>query len=194
MLKVPLVVLSLVLAGSSPAAAGQATRVVVSRITDPAGNLRPGYAVAERRDGSCPTVSLGSARSDAWRCTIGVLIVDPCFAPAPNAHLVYCPQPPDRRHLLAIALAKPLAPRPANRRSAAVAGAPLSLAVAGGVTCGRENGNTGLFAGMRISYTCSDGRMLLGEVDRGSPRWRLRAAPRDGSSGVTHVGIDSATF
>ncbi len=191
MLKPLLVVLALLLAAPpASAAAGRATRIVLSTVTDPAtGALRPGYTAAERHDGSCSTGSTSSARPDAWRCAIGSVTLDPCFAPAPNARLVYCPQPGGRNRLVAISLAKPL-PR-ANRRSAS---APLSLALGGGVTCGHENGTTGLVGGMRISYTCSDGRMLLGDVDRGSPRWRIHATPLDGSAKLTLVGIETATF
>jgi hypothetical protein len=177
------------------AAAGRPTHVVISTMTDPmTGKLRAGYTVAEQRDGSCSTASTTSARSNAWRCAIGKVAFDPCVAPAPNARFVYCPEPASRKRLIAVSLTKPLPLEHANRGSAIASGTPTSLALANGVTCGHENGTTGLVGGLRITYTCSDGQMLLGDVDRGSPRWRIHATPRDGSSNLILVDIETAEF
>ena len=176
-------------------AAERPTRVVLYTVADPiTGKLRPGFTVAERSRGSCWTGSIGSARPDAWRCMVANEIHDPCFAPAMNATTVYCPIARSRKALLAIALTKPLPLEQGNHGTPSASGTPTSLTLAGGVTCSFITGATGVVGGMRINYGCSDGRMLLGEVDRSSPRWRIYAMRRAASSDVTLVDVESATF
>jgi hypothetical protein len=68
------------------------------------------------------------------------------------------------------------------------------LLLAGGVSCGFKTGATGVVAGMRISYGYSDGRMLLGEVDRSSPRWRIYAMRRGSTADVTLVDVETAVY
>jgi hypothetical protein len=44
------------------------------------GGRSVGLAVTERVNGTCFTQSLASAsRSDAWRCMVGITILDPCY-------------------------------------------------------------------------------------------------------------------
>jgi hypothetical protein len=163
---------------------------VLYTVADPiTGKLRPGFTVAKRSRGSCWTGSIGSARPDAWRCVVANEIHDPCFAPAMNATTVHCPMARSRKALLAIILTKrchlssettarrACPARPLRSRSPAAR--PAAFGVAGGI---------------RINYACSDGRMLLGEEDRGLPRWRIYAMPRAASSEATLVDIESATF
>ncbi len=177
------------------AAAERPTRVVLYTMTDPiTGTLRPGFTVVARTSGSCWTGSLSSARPDAWRCTADDEIRDPCFAAALDARIVYCPKRSDPRSLLAIALTKPLLLPYGNHGAASTSGTPTSLRLAGGVRCTFVTGAVGVVGGLRINYGCSDGRMLLGEVDRSSSRWRIYAMPRGGAGDVALVDIDTATF
>jgi hypothetical protein len=121
-------------------------------------------------------------------------IHNPCYAAALDARSVYCPGVSDPRRLQEIALTKPLSLVQGNRGAASASGTPTLLGLARGVRCTFLTGATGVVGGLRINYGCSDGRMLLGEVDRSSSRWRIYAMPRDGAGDVTLVDIDTATF
>jgi hypothetical protein len=196
MVKVLLAALFLVAAlPAIGSAAERPTRVVLYTVTDPiTGRLRAGYSVAAKVSGSCWTGSLTASRPDAWRCMAGHEIHDPCFAPAANASVVYCPDFRAPKHLLAMALTKPLPLEQGNHGAPSASRTPTQLTLAGGVTCSFTSGATGVVGGMRINYGCSDGRMLLGEVDRSSPRWRIYAIPRGDSSDVTLVNVETAIY
>jgi hypothetical protein len=176
-------------------ASDRPTRVILYTVTDPiSGKLRPGYSVAKKAQGSCWSGSIGSSRPDAWRCMTGNIIIDPCFAPTMDTHIVYCPDSLAPKHLLALVLTKRLPLDHANQGSATASGRPTSLTLAGGATCSYVSGATGVVGGMRINYGCTDGRMLLGDVDRSAPRWRIYAMRRNSSSDVTLVDVESASF
>lgn len=177
------------------ATAESRTRVVLYTVTDPySGHVRPGYIVDAKATGSCWTGSIAATRPDAWRCMVANEIHDPCFAPAMNTSIVYCPEPRNVKHLLAIELTKPLPLQYGNHRAPPASGTPTQLILAGGVKCGFATGATGVVAGMRINYGCSDGRVLLGDVDRSFPRWRIYSMQRADSSDVTLVDIDTAIY
>jgi len=194
----PLLAALVLLAVSRPAtaaAAERATRVILYTVTDPiSGKLRPGYIVSSKTSGSCWTGSLSARRPDAWRCMVANEIHDPCFAPAMDTHVVYCPDYRNRKSVLAIALTKPLPVQYANQGTPTSSGIPTRLALSDGISCTFITGATGVVGGMRINYGCSDGRVLLGQVDRSSPRWRIYAMRRGGSSDVTLVEIETATY
>jgi hypothetical protein len=176
-------------------AAEPPTRVVLYTVTEPlSGKLRPGYSVTKKLSGSCWTGSLSSARPDAWRCMVGNEIHDPCYAPAANASVVYCPDYRQSKHLIAILLTKPLPVELGNHGTPNLSGTPTYLILAAGVECNFITGATGVVGGMRINYGCSDGRMLLGEVNRSWARWRIYAMPRGASSDVTLVDVETAIY
>jgi hypothetical protein len=60
-------------------ASGQATRIV---------KFMPGAPGRVVREGNCWTNSIAIPRPDAWRCMIGNVIVDPCFASADKSYAV----------------------------------------------------------------------------------------------------------
>ncbi len=111
-----------------------------------------------------------------------------------NAKSVYCPLSKNQKALLAIVLTKPLPLEQGNHGTPGASATPTTLILVGGTTCGFATGATGVVGGMRINYGCSDGRWLLGEVDRSSPRWRIYAIPRADSADVILVDIETAIF
>lgn len=156
--------------------------------------LRPGYTVRARAPGSCWTGSISTARPDAWRCMTGNQIHDPCYAGLATAKIVYCPDALNRKRLFAIALTKPLPTALGNRGTGYLRGLPASVVLVGGVTCTFLTGATGVVAGMRINYGCSDHRMLIGDIDRRAPRWRIFALPSRGEAEPSLVAIDTAVY
>ena len=66
------------------------------------------------REGSCWTESIAVSRSDAWRCTVGNGISDPCFTiPANRDALVCGANPAQKTDGFVLKLTKPL-PKPSH--------------------------------------------------------------------------------
>jgi len=159
---------ALLLGSAGPSAAAVASAPVTTlHVYAPfaGGSIAPGIRVARTVSGYCWTSSIGDWRSDAFRCFVGNLIHDPCFANTVNRpSFVLCPLYRPGQKVLRINLTKPLPSRP-------VAGdptrhAPWFIRLANGQWCGREEGATGLVAGLPISYGCTHG-VLLGNPHRG---------------------------
>ena len=74
-------------ATTTPAAA--ATAVHIYALYSAEGKLT--VPVMKTGSGSCFTGSIISQRSDAWRCSEGNKLLDPCFAAVLNAHAVLFP-------------------------------------------------------------------------------------------------------
>lgn len=87
--------------------------------------------VTSGQSGSCFGASIASDRSDAFRCTAGNAILDPCFLDGSNA--VFCPAgvPPASGVLVNLT-----APLPANTNSDAPGAAPpWAMQLSNGATC-----------------------------------------------------------
>jgi hypothetical protein len=84
--------------------------------------------VTQTLRGSCWTTSIASRRSNAYRCTVGNGIHDPCFAL--DAKTVACPTNPAANRGIRIALTKSVPPSsgPTGRN-------PWMLQMANGATC-----------------------------------------------------------
>ncbi len=121
-------------------------------------------------------------------------IHDPCYAASVDAKDAYCPNGADRKHLFAIALTKPLPRSLANRAGGTLQGLPATIVLSGGVTCGFITGATGVVAGMRINYGCTDHRMLIGDVDRRTAHWRIFVVAGRGKGDPELVDIDTAVY
>ncbi len=184
--------LLLALAAPAVAAGAPATHVIRFAVTDAGGKLLPGFTVTSNVRGSCWTGSLSTFRADAWRCMVGNEIRDPCYAPATNARVVYCPSSATLKSLLAITLTKPLPLNESNHGGANSVANPTMIVLSGGASCWFLTGASEAIHGMRANYGCSDGRVLVGDVDRSAPRWRIRAARSETATTTTFVDIDTA--
>ncbi len=124
---------------------------------------RPGDAVT---DGSCWTSSVAAPyRDDAWRCTVGNEIHDPCFQIPDNSKLRCNVSPGNSNDAASIilSLTKPL-PKPEGHLSPATAydGAWL-IELKGGVVCTPFTGTLPFSdKGDVASYGCSDKRLIFG--------------------------------
>jgi hypothetical protein len=150
-----------------------------------------GVRVARTTAGSCWTTSIADARSDAFRCTVGNEIYDPCFAPAAAASTdVVCPLYVPGAPVLLIALTKAL-PRPGpsvNPRRYS----PWAVQLKRGTWCTLETGASGVVAGLRVSYNCAGGGVLLGTIARAANGWTLRYAASDGATASSRVTLRAA--
>jgi hypothetical protein len=115
--------------------------------------------------GSCWTNSIAAPyRDDAWRCTVGNAIHDPCFQIPGSANLLCDPTPGTTQDAsIVLSLIKPL-PKPEGHLSPATAydGAWL-IELKGGIVCSPFTGTLPFSdKGDVASYGCSDKRLIFG--------------------------------
>jgi hypothetical protein len=136
---------------------------------------RPPDSTAE--DGSCFANSIAApGRTDAWRCSVGNAINDPCFSI--DAQTMVCGADPSKSEPgFLLTLTEPL-PAPDVPQAAIDAAATNGWLVrlADGTVCNFATGATGGIGDKRANYACADQRWLLGDLTPGTPYWTADAA------------------
>jgi hypothetical protein len=163
---------ALVLVATAGATA-QTTRVKIYRPLI-GGDLSPALHFTRKTEGSCFSGSAADPRADAWRCSIGNTIVDPCFSD-PRAHTwVACPTTgtPFGLGVIRLKLTKPLPAKLANHGIAGQ-GKPWAVKLADGKVCTFLTGATFVFHGKRANYGCTKTTFLAGSPNRSSPTWTI---------------------
>ncbi len=124
-----------------------ATKLVVIRPFAKNGTLRTGYSVTKRVKGSCWEGSILTNRVDAYRCTTGNFILDPCFS-SPTGKKVGCPSKLNPHKVELVRLTKPL---PTANKGGARA---WEIRLAGGNLCVFVSGASFVLNGMRANFSC----------------------------------------
>jgi eukaryotic-like serine/threonine-protein kinase len=171
--RVAFAVLAFLVLGASAGATAQTTRVKVYRPLD-GGDLIPTLHVTSKPKGACFSGSAADPRTDAWRCSIGNKLVDPCFS-HPKAHTwVACPSDgtPFGLSVIRLHLLKPL-PTKLRNHGKAGEGNPWAIKLAGGRICTFLTGATFSFHGKRANYGCGKTTFLAGSPSRSSPTWTI---------------------
>ena len=172
-MRLALAVLASLVLGASAGCMAQTTKVRIYRPFD-GGNLAPTFHFTQKTKGACFSGSAADPRSDAWRCSIGNTLIDPCFS-NPNAHTwVACPAKgtPFGLGVIRIKLTKPLPTGLANHGSAG-RGNPWAVKLAGGTVCTFLTGATFTFHEQRANYGCTKTTFLAGSPNRSSPTWTI---------------------
>ena len=173
-MRVALAVLAFLVICASAGATAQTTRVKIYRPLD-GGDLVPTLHFTKQVSGSCFAGSAADPRSDAWRCSVGNALIDPCFSD-PKAHTwVACPADgtPFGLGVTRLHLTKPL---PEKRRNHGTAGEgnPWAVRLAGGQVCTFLTGATFSFHGKRVNYGCTKTMFLAGSPNfSSSPTWKI---------------------
>jgi len=160
----------------------------------PAG-LRPGLAVVGRVAGECFAASVADAgRPDAWRCSSGNRIMDPCFEGFQQGSVVLaCASSPWSADVVILTPTADL-PRGQANKPGLDAAPPWALELDNGVRCQLLTGATWGAAGMRVNYGCErDGGYVIGDVDRSRPRWQVLFDAPKGVAART-VGVRAAWY
>ena len=182
-----------VLAQSVP----QATALRLYTPFQPAGGLVIGVAVTARVSGSCFAASAASpSRPDAYRCSAGNAILDPCFASLDDQAPLACARDPWSANATLLSLTQPL-PSKTKLRSADpdyAKALPWALELASGQHCALMTGATAPVAGLRINYGCPDGGIVAGGIDRTLPLWRVLYQTANRSLSLTQVSVTTAWF
>jgi len=128
--------------------------------------------------GSCWTNSIAAPlRADAWRCTVGNNIQDPCFEIANNAKTLLCTKnPADPASSLALTLTKPL-PKPGEIPTDLPPAAHAWLIKLGdGTTCTPFTGTLPFTdKGEVAHYGCTDKRLIFGDINTSLKTWTAKA-------------------
>ena len=147
-----------------------ATRITIYQPWTP-GGLSSQITATARTSGSCFSASVAVGRVDAFRCSAGSEINDPCFTNpfGSGERQVACPNP-DLEHVVVITLTDPL-PDPST---APAPSAPWMLELTTGTSCTFITGATATVADLRLNYGCTDGGNLYGAPDTSTASWTIR--------------------
>jgi hypothetical protein len=132
--------------------------------------FHPAGVPTEERSGSCWSTSDVLNRVDAWRCMADNSIYDPCFSIPGNGQAVICAASPlgdSTGFKLNLTGALPASGTVSPVKSA------WAFELADGTTCTFVGGATAAFEGKRVNYSCSDGWVILGELQEGQV-WTAR--------------------
>jgi hypothetical protein len=175
-LRFPILVLMAAFLTGSLAIAQQPAHTQIRLLTPwtPSG-LNIGMATTQQVQGRCFTRSLASpSRPDAWRCSAGNGILDPCYQRIlGDEKQLACPMGgpwPANVALLTVTEPFPQEDRKEPTRDSVL---PWALELANGEKCTMFTGATAPVAGMRINYGCPDGFNVIGDIDRSLPTWRV---------------------
>ncbi|HEY3248491.1 MAG TPA: hypothetical protein VGK88_09410 [bacterium] len=177
-----------VMGAAAPVQPSAATQVTLYVPFNPAG-LSIGLAVTRKVSGSCFAGSAASSgRSDAWRCSAGNAILDPCYQGFQQGKmLLACPDTPWSANVVLMTPTKALPDKDANKDNVPRA-LPWALELANGMKCELLTGATWGVAGMRANYGCADNAYVIGDPDRTLARWRVFFQGPRGFA-VTQVGV-----
>ncbi len=160
------------------------------------GNLSIGLATTAEVTGSCETSSAASPeRPDAWRCSAGNEILDPCFENLlGDEKVLACAEEPFSANVVQLTLSADLPDSTVTNEPDFATGLPWALELENGQQCTLLTGATAPVAGMRINYGCPDGAQVVGEVDRTLPLWRVFYQTQNRSLSLDQVGVTTAWF
>ena len=137
-------------------------------------------------DGSCWTNSIAAPfRDDAWRCTVGNNIHDPCFKIPGNANLLCDPNPGNTSDTspVILSLVKPL-PKPGKIPAP---GSPADgawlIKLKGGILCSPFTGTLPFSdKGDVASYGCSNKRLIF-SINADGKVWTAKVGSLDAATG-----------
>lgn len=192
-LKLPALLLTaLLLAGSASAQFTDRTEVRWFAPLGPEG-VAAELQIGAELEGECFGPSLASSsRADAWRCSAGSSILDPCFAGAwdpDGGAVLVCAQDPFGGEVSRLTLEDDL---PDDRETVA-GGLPWAVELPGPELCTLLTGATASLAGKRIDYGCEGGGVIAGGIGQDGPVWTALYRA-EGSAYLTLVPVVRAWF
>jgi eukaryotic-like serine/threonine-protein kinase len=176
--------------GATVTASRTDTRYVVPFTAD---GLNPGLTVTATIEGVCDFgSSIANSRPDAWGCSTGGGVLDPCFenpflAPDELGQLA-CFDTPFSTDVVLLTLTAPLSREKegpsgpgvqATSTEATIArwDLPWALELANGDRCALMRGTLFILASQTVYYGCERGGMVLGEPNRTQPVWVVSYVP-----------------
>lgn len=135
----------------------------------------PKEAPDEIYEGSCWINALSTMRKDAWRCSVGNYIKDPCFIFEANKSLVCEPYPPTGDKGVLLKLTETL-PEPDITEDKLGEGWAWLIELEDGSICRFITGATAIVNGKRINFSCGKTEItILGDLQVGQV-WKAEKA------------------
>ncbi|HLR47280.1 MAG TPA: hypothetical protein VK092_08965 [Deinococcales bacterium] len=185
--------LVLLLFGAASAEAPERTGVRYFTPLSPDGEIAADLQVDAEAEGECFAPSLASpGRPDAWRCSAGNRILEPCFgAPAgqDDAVRLACAGDPFGGEITMLTLSEEL---PASAEPATEA-LPWAVELGNSERCTLLTGATASLAGKRIDYGCEGGGVVAGGVNRSGPVWTVLYQAK-GDAYLEQVPVERAWY
>ena len=166
-----------------------ATQVEIFNVVGPSGGLA--VHVTNTVSGSCFTGSSAIGRSDAWRCTVGNNLIDPCFAT--GAAQVLCPADGPWGSGLLVNLPSNDLSNALPDKDQGMEQLPWAIELDNGWKCLALTGATTVIDGQRLGYGCSNGAGLYGKPHRSSSVWTINAAAAHANA-ISLLPIKQAWF
>ncbi|MCB9100706.1 MAG: META domain-containing protein [Anaerolineales bacterium] len=159
---------TLLFAPPAPAAAASGeTEMSATEVID----FTPADIPTETQSGSCFTNAIGLGRADAWRCTVGNQIYDPCFAVDDKPTVVCDANPATGATGFVLELTEPL-PEP----DAGDLSQPWLVELADGQICGLMTGTIPGVDDRVAPYGCPDGSYLFEGFQQDGDVWLAEKA------------------
>jgi hypothetical protein len=139
--------------------------------------------------GSCFTSSDVTRRDDAWRCTVGNSLYDPCFSSQFAFGVVVCPIPWQDSGT-EIHLTKPL-PASGSHTVPSLSLQPWAIETASGSFCVLSSGASSVVHGKRLNYFCGRNAKqgLWGFPSRKTQPWTIVIAPLNAKVLKHHIAV-----
>ncbi len=143
------------------------TEVIMYQPWQPGGVLKSSVKVSATVTGNCPGPSDASNRPDAFRCSSNSTIMDPCLGAEsyPAALCIYDPNEP----ATLMHLSEPTFSGPDQSPVK-----PWFIELADGTQCTPYTGTSGVVAGNRVNFGCSNGYSVVGDIDMSTPLWTVQ--------------------
>lgn len=158
------------------------------------GGLSKTLSVAETVNGNCFAESIAdSSRPDAWRCSAGNAIHDPCFANImSDSKTLACARSPwdGKVTIMNVTTPPDSGKRKEIPRSQAM---PWALDLGNGDHCSLFTGATAPIAGMRINYGCPGGGQVVGDIDRSQAVWKV-FYQKEGAPSLDQIDVTVAWY
>ncbi len=158
--------------------------------------LQRGFGISSRVKGLCWTHAVSTNRPDAWRCTAGNDIYDPCFVNPTHRDQVVCAETPFSRSLVFMRLGKPLSENATSMaRWKEHKGEPWAIRLDNGDKCAAITGATDIVDGKRLDYACVRSGWIAGFPDRSSGViWTAQVLPGPTEKHLQTLRITTVVF
>jgi hypothetical protein len=155
-------------------------------------NGKPALNVAKTEQGSCFTGSIEVNRDDAWRCTHGNYLYDPCFSSSKANGIVLCVTAPWKTSALELKLTKALPTGDTKKPSTKTA--PWAIETSSGLRC--VFGQMGPFISRSEygDYVCNRTTWLWNLPNRSTEPWTIHVAPTTARTLTEKAKIKIAWF
>ncbi|MFF3593807.1 serine/threonine-protein kinase [Streptomyces sp. NPDC002387] len=164
------------------------TQVVTMNPWSLDGTPANGITITDRASGSCFGTAESTMRTDAWRCTAGDRILDPCFSPGSNPEdtSALC-MDAEPNHMVELSVPQGF-PGNNDHMPGGPDIEPITIVLANGARCTFSGGGTTTLAGQRLNYGCDNGGSLYGYPNKTPALWTISySAPSSGASVSTPI-------